>query len=85
MGSSIIKFAYFFPAALKLNPAFALINTKLGNVPANLEKHLTLTKTEIDLNQLPRTRARLPLLRGERFELVQRELERIMNGNLPLH
>lgn len=37
-----------------------------------------LTKTEIDLNQLHRTRARLPLLRDERPELVQRELERIL-------
>ena len=39
----------------------------------------TLIKTEIDLNQLHRTRARLPLLRDERSELVQRELERIHN------
>jgi NAD+ synthase (glutamine-hydrolysing) len=37
-----------------------------------------LTRTEIDLNQLHRTRARLPLLRDERPELVQRELERIL-------
>jgi len=37
-----------------------------------------LTKTEIDLNQLHRTRARLPLLRDERPEMVQRELERIL-------
>ncbi len=39
-----------------------------------------LTTAEIDLNQLHRTRARLPLLRDERPELVQRELERILNG-----
>ncbi len=38
-----------------------------------------LTKTEIDLNQLHRTRARLPLLRDEKPELVQRELERILH------
>ena len=38
-----------------------------------------LTKTEIDLNQLHRTRARLPLLRDERPELVQRELERLLH------
>ncbi len=38
-----------------------------------------LIKTEIDLNQLHRTRARLPLLRDERPELVQRELERILH------
>ena len=29
---------------MKLNLALAQINTKLGNVPANLEKHLTLVK-----------------------------------------
>ena len=40
-----------------------------------------LTRVEIDLNQLHRTRARLPLLRDERPELVQRELERILNGH----
>jgi NAD+ synthase (glutamine-hydrolysing) len=40
-----------------------------------------LTKTEIDLNEMHRTRARLPLLRDERPELVQRELERILNGH----
>ena len=39
-----------------------------------------LIKTEIDLNQLQRTRSRLPLLRDERPELVQRELERILHG-----
>jgi NAD+ synthase (glutamine-hydrolysing) len=37
-----------------------------------------LTLAEIDLNQLHRTRARLPLLRDERTALVQRELQRIM-------
>jgi predicted amidohydrolase len=37
------------------------------------------TRCEIDLNQLHRTRARLPLLRDERPELVQRELERILH------
>ncbi len=40
----------------------------------------SLTPAEIDLNQLHRTRARLPLLRDERPELVQRELERILHG-----
>ena len=39
-----------------------------------------LTTAEIDLNQLHRSRARLPLLRDERPELVQRELERILHG-----
>jgi len=38
-----------------------------------------LTITEIDLNQLHRTRARLPLLRDERTALVQRELNRILS------
>jgi predicted amidohydrolase len=33
---------------------------------------------EIDLNQLHRTRARLPLLRDERTALVMREMERIL-------
>lgn len=37
-----------------------------------------LTYAEIDLNQLHRTRTRLPLLRDERTGLVQRELERIL-------
>jgi NAD+ synthase (glutamine-hydrolysing) len=40
-----------------------------------------LTSVEIDLNQLHRTRARLPLLRDERPDLVQRELERILHGH----
>ena len=38
-----------------------------------------LTFAELDLNQLHRTRARLPLLRDERTALVQRELQRILN------
>ncbi len=36
-----------------------------------------LVLAEVDLNQLHRTRARLPLLRDERTALVQRELARI--------
>jgi predicted amidohydrolase len=37
---------------------------------------------EIDLNQVHRTRSRLPLLRDERPHLIQRELTRILNeGN----
>ena len=39
-----------------------------------------LVQTEIDLNQLHRTRARLPVLRDERTTLVQREMARIV-GN----
>lgn len=38
-----------------------------------------LTLVEVDLNQLHRTRARLPLLRDERTALVQRELNRIVS------
>jgi len=38
-----------------------------------------LTLVELDLNQLHRTRARLPLLRDERTALVQRELSRILD------
>ena len=37
-----------------------------------------LTLAEIDLNQLHRTRARLPLLRDERTALVLREMERVL-------
>jgi predicted amidohydrolase len=37
-----------------------------------------LTVTELDLDELHRTRARLPLLRDERTALVQRELTRIL-------
>jgi NAD+ synthase (glutamine-hydrolysing) len=37
-----------------------------------------LTLAEIDLNQLHRTRARLPLLRDERPSLVMREMQRIL-------
>ncbi|MDP3186475.1 MAG: nitrilase-related carbon-nitrogen hydrolase, partial [Anaerolineales bacterium] len=39
-----------------------------------------LTYAELDLAQLRRTRARLPLLRDERASLVQKELERIIQG-----
>ena len=39
-----------------------------------------LTTSVIDLNQLHRTRARLPLLRDERPDLVLHELERILHG-----
>ncbi len=39
-----------------------------------------LTLSEIDLNQLHRTRTRLPLLRDERTSMVQRELGRILQS-----
>jgi len=40
-----------------------------------------LTLAEIDLGQMHRTRARLPLLRDERTALVMRELSRITESN----
>jgi predicted amidohydrolase len=40
----------------------------------------SLVQTEIDLNQLHRTRARLPVLRDERTGLVQAELARIVGS-----
>lgn len=43
----------------------------------------SLTLTEIDLNQLHRTRTRLPLLRDERTSLVTRELARITRERIP--
>jgi NAD+ synthase (glutamine-hydrolysing) len=44
-----------------------------------------IAKAEIDLNQLHRTRARLPLLRDERPELLRHELDRILYGDKPFH
>jgi len=41
----------------------------------------SLTIAEIDLNQFHRSRARLPLLRDERTNLVQSELERILGNH----
>ncbi len=38
-----------------------------------------LTFATLDLNQLRRTRARLPLMRDERADLVQKELNRILS------
>ncbi len=43
----------------------------------------TLLVSEIDLNQLHRTRARLPLLRDERTALTRRELDRILGCHQP--
>lgn len=48
---------------------------ELSHGPYNEE---AITFTELDLNQLRRTRARLPLLRDERTSLVQNELNRIL-------
>jgi len=44
-----------------------------------------LTFAELDLNQIRRTRARLPLLRDERTGLVQNELVRILAKNKQEH
>jgi len=41
--------------------------------------HESLTVCEMDLNQLHRTRARLPLLRDERTALTLREMDRILS------
>lgn len=49
---------------------------QLGEGPFHEE---ALTQIEIDLNQLHRTRARLPVLRDERTALVQREMNRILS------
>lgn len=42
-----------------------------------------LTFAELDLNQLHRTRAKLPVLRDERTALVQREMNRILDDTQP--
>jgi NAD+ synthase (glutamine-hydrolysing) len=44
-----------------------------------------LTCVQIDLNQLHRTRARLPMLRDEDPALLQRELDRILHADRPDH
>ncbi len=55
-----------------------------GNVLAKAPYHEeTLLTAEIDLNQLQRTRARLPLLRDERTNLVMREMQRILEVHPP--
>jgi len=51
-----------------------------GNLVAKApQEKESLTFCEIDLNELHRTRARLPLLRDERTALTQRELNRILS------
>jgi predicted amidohydrolase len=51
-----------------------------GELIANGPYHQeALTLAEVDLNQLHRTRARLPLLRDERTALVMREMQRILS------
>ncbi len=50
---------------------------EIGHGPYHEE---SLTLVEMDLNQLHRTRARLPLLRDERTGLTMREMQRILNS-----
>ena len=49
---------------------------KLANGPYYEE---ALTMVTLDLNQLRRTRSRLPLMRDERADIVQKELNRILS------
>ncbi len=63
---------HFWGGSTVFDPSGELI----ANAPYQEE---TMTICEIDLNQLHRTRARLPLLRDERTNLVLRELNRIVS------
>jgi len=56
--------------------AFDPNGEELAHGPYNEE---AITYTELDMNQLRRTRSRLPLLRDERTNLVQNELNRILS------
>ena len=49
---------------------------EIGHGPMHQE---AMTLVEMDLNQLHRTRARLPLLRDERTGLIMREMQRILS------
>jgi NAD+ synthase (glutamine-hydrolysing) len=49
----------------------------IAQAPADEEG---LTLAQLDLAQLKRTRIRLPLLRDERMDVLQKELKRISNG-----
>lgn len=61
----------------------AMVYDPNGAVLARAPQHEeALLFCEIDLNQLHRTRTRLPLLRDERTALVQRELTRIMGQGI---
>jgi predicted amidohydrolase len=62
---------HFWGGATAYNPDGQLLARGPDHEPA-------LTLAQLDLAQLPRTRARLPLLRDERTALMQRELDRIM-------
>lgn len=61
----------------------AMVYDPNGNVLARApQQEEALLICEIDLNQLHRTRARLPLLRDERTALVERELNRILTQGM---
>jgi len=67
---------YFWGGSTVFDPNGELI----ANGPYHQE---ALTLAEVDLNQLHRTRARLPLLRDERTALVMREMQRILSDAKP--
>ena len=61
----------------------AMVYDPNGNVLARApQQEEALLICEIDLNQLHRTRARLPLLRDERTALVERELNQILTQGM---
>ncbi|MEK6221420.1 MAG: hypothetical protein N2D54_04155 [Chloroflexota bacterium] len=61
-------------------PGGASVHDPNGELVVKAPEHEeALTIAEIDLNQIKRTRARLPLLRDERPEMVQKILGRILN------
>ena len=62
---------------LNFSGGSTLIHPKGQLLPKRPYHQEALTFAQIDLNQLHRTRARLPLLRDERTALVMRELSRI--------
>ncbi len=62
---------HFWGGATAFNPDGQLLAQGPYHEPA-------LTLAQLDMDQLRRTRARLPLLRDERTALMQRELERIL-------
>jgi NAD+ synthase (glutamine-hydrolysing) len=69
---------YFWGGATIYDPD----GTLLAKGPYDNE---AITYGEMDLNQLRRTRSRLPLLRDERSELVSHELGRILKHDRPAY
>jgi NAD+ synthase (glutamine-hydrolysing) len=66
---------HFWGGATAFDPDGRLLARGPDHEPA-------LTVVQLDMAQLHRTRARLPLLRDERTRLMQRELERILEREL---